>query len=202
MPAQRAGRYGKPPQHAAILLTVSLLLPSTAGAQAPASPFDTIAASLRLTANVNHNVFHRYWSSDPGVELELETPFYFGDAEAGFHFNSFDGRTEEQPDFASVYVFVGWGYELPVYGRLDWRNGIRIGTFFTHFAGSGDNLSELELATALDTRLSYPFALHWSAELSTRYQVVFTHERLRLLFLAFGFSYAFKTPNWLQEFLR
>lgn len=202
MPEQRASRGGRTPPPAAILLIISLLLPRTAEAQSPASAFDTLAAALHLTANINHNVFHRYWSSNPGIELELETPFYFGDAQAGFHFNSYDGRTEEQPDFVSIYAFVGWGYELPVYDRLTWRNGIRIGTFFTRFAGSGENLNELELASALDTRLSYRFARHWSAELSTRYQVVFTHERLRLLFLAFGFSYALKTPFWLRDFLR
>ena len=113
----------------------------------------------------------------------------------------FKALASEQPDFTSLYIYLGWGYELALYRRLSWYNGFRIGSFLMRFDVTSGNKTEQELALALNTGLRYPIAGRWSAALSTRYQVVYTHERIQLVYITAGLGRSFGMPRWLKEFL-
>ncbi len=63
---------------------------------------------------------------------------------------------------------------------------------------SRNNRTEQELGVGLVSRLSYRVGGAWTLDVSGRYHVVFTHERLRLVFLAAGLGRAFDTPDWLK----
>ena len=70
-------------------------------------PFSTIAIRVSGAHNSNRNTFHEFWEPELGAELLLEMPFYLGDIQAGIHLYPYSGRDSYQPDFKSVYIFVG-----------------------------------------------------------------------------------------------
>lgn len=172
-----------------------------AGAQQTSPAFDTLSIGVRVVANVNRNTFHRYWDPGPGVELNFETPFYLGRIEAGLHYGGFSARRPEQPDFRSLFPYLGWGYDWRVGARVSWYNGIRVGDFLMNYDIPGDNTFEQELGVALNSRLSCVIVPEWSLDVSVRYRVVFTHERLRHIYIAAGLRRSLRTPRWLREFL-
>lgn len=180
---------------------LALLAPAAAIAQQGTGTFDFLRLDLGLVANVNRNALHDYWSPEPGVELDIETPFYLGLVELGIQYASFDARQAEQPDFISLFPFLGWGLELPLSEQLKWYNGGRIGSFLMRFDTPGAGGHEQELAMALASRVRFAVGDAWSLHLAAHYQLVFTRERMRLLYITAGFSRSFTTPRWLKEFL-
>ncbi|KPK82056.1 MAG: hypothetical protein AMS25_04035 [Gemmatimonas sp. SM23_52] len=172
-----------------------------AAAQHSSAAFDTLTVAVRIVINVNRTTFHRYWDPDPGVELNFETPFYFGRVEAGLHYANFNAERPEQPDFQTLFPYLGWGFDWPVASRLSWYSGIRAGSLFMDFDAPGSHAREQELAVALNSRLRYRPLAAWSLDASVRYRVVFTHERLRHVYIAAGLSRSLTMPRWLREFL-
>ncbi len=193
--------YARPATLVIACSAVLLAAPRTSAGQQAAQAFETLRLDLNLVANVNRNTFHEYWSPDPGVELNVAVPFYFGTLEAGFHYASFDGKAPEQPDFVSLFPYVGWSYDWRLAPRLDLDTGMRLGSLFTRFERGGETLTEQEFGIGLGSRFRYAVAGAWSVDLAAEYRVLFTHERMRLLFIAGGISRSFTTPRWLREFL-
>jgi hypothetical protein len=183
-------------------VSVALLATSATGsAQQAGHAFETFRVDLSATANVNNNTLHEFWDPRVGAELSVATPFYLGSVELGAHYVGFNALASEQPDFTSLYIYLGWGYELALSQRLRWYNGFRIGSFLMRFDVPSGNKTEQELALALNTGLRYPIAGRWSMALSARYQVTYTHERMRLLYISAGLGRSFGMPGWLKEFL-
>ncbi len=173
-------------------------LPNTGSAQQSGAAFDTLAVQLRAVANVNRNSFHRFWDPGAGLELNLQTSFNFGAVEAGLHYATFDAKTPDQPDFKAFFPYLGWGYDAALSSRFSWYNGLRAGSFLMSFDVGGNNSTEQELGVGVVSRLSYRVGGAWSLDVSGRYRIVFTRERLRLVFLAAGLGRAFDTPDWLK----
>lgn len=173
-------------------------LPGTGSAQQTRAAFDTLTVQLRVVANVNRNSFHRFWDPEPGLELNLQTPFNFGKLETGLHYASFDAKTPDVPDFKAFFPYLGWGYDAELSNRASWYNGLRAGSFLMSFDTGGNNRTEQELGVGVVSRLSYRVGGAWTLDVSGRYRVVFTRERLRFVFLAFGLGRAFDTPDWLK----
>lgn len=167
----------------------------------PGEPFDTVNASLRVSANVNRTRFHDFWEPAAGFELGFDTPFYLGSVEAGIHYNGFTANGPEQPDFRSLFPFFGWGLEAPIGNRLRWYNGLRIGSFLMFFDEVEVNDDEQEMALALNSRARFRVSTTWSIEAGARYREVFTHRRLRHVFLAVGLTRSIASPGWLRELL-
>lgn len=186
-----------------VLAAVALLCLHALPCQAQSrEPFDTLGVTLRVSANVNHTRFHDFWDPGAGFELGFDTPFYLGSVEVGVHYNAFAARSRDQPDFASIFPFLGWGIDSPISTRIRWTNGLRIGSFVMYFDTGEGNQEELELALALTSRLRFRLSPGWSLEIGARYREVFTHERLRYVFLAAGLTRSMASPGWLREFLR
>ncbi len=173
----------------------------TLEAQLSRTAFDTLTITVNAVANINRNVFHDYWEPRPGLEVQATTPFYAGTAEAGVHYAGFRGKGPEQPDFATLFIYLGWGYEWPLARHIEWYNGLRAGTLIMVFDLADDDSEEQELGLALNSQIRYRFASAWSLTVAARYRIVFTHERLRYVFLAAGISRSFGTPRWLRDFL-
>lgn len=173
-------------------------VPGTGSAQQASAAFDTLTVQLRAVVNVNRNSFHRFWDPEPGLELNLQTPFNFGMLEAGLHYAGFDAKTPDQPDFRAFFLYLGWGYDAALSNRFSLYNGLRAGSFITRFDIGGNNRTEQELGVGVVSRLSYRVGGAWSVDVSGSYRVVFTRERLRLVFLAAGLGREFDTPDWLK----
>ncbi len=181
---------------------IFLLLPTahgTSSAQELARDFDTLTVQLRAVANINHNTFHRFWDPGPGLELNVQAPLNVGKIEAGVHYAGFNAKTAEQPDFEAFFPYLGWGYDARLSSRFSWYNGIRAGSLLMRFDIDADNPTEQELGLGLVSLLSYRLSGAWSIDVSTRYRVVFTHERLRLVFFAAGLGRDFAAPAWLKS---
>lgn len=164
--------------------------------------FDSLSFALRVTANVNRNTFHEFWDPAPGLELEASTPFYLGAVEMGAHYTTFTGLTEAQPDFKAVFPYLGWGLGWSFGRRITWHNSARVGISFQTFEGIPGNNTERELGVDVGSRLTVGVLGPWAVDLAGRYQVVFTHERLRWLLISAGARGTFTTPSWLKDFLR
>lgn len=185
-----------------IAASISFLLPAahgTSSAQEPSRAFDSLTVQLRAVANVNRNTFHRFWDPAPGLELNLQAPLDVGQLEAGLNYTGFAGQSAEQPDFKALFPYLGWGYEAPLSNRFSWYNGLRAGSLLMRFDIREDNRTEQELGLGLVSLLSYRLGGAWSVDVSARYRVVFTHERLRLFFLAAGLGRDFAAPAWLKD---
>lgn len=186
---------------ALLAIAVAATQATTLAAQPPGSAFDTLTIAANAVANVNRNDLHDYWEPRPGVEIQATTPFYLGTAEAGLHYAGFDAKASEQPDFSTLFIFLGWGYEWPIAQRFGWYNGIRAGTSLMLFDLPNELSEEQELGLALNSQLRYRFAGAWSLVFAARYRTVFTDERLRFVFVAVGVRRSFGMPRWLKDFL-
>ena len=67
---------------------------------------------------------------------------------------------------------------------------------------TGLNKDEQELGLGIHSRIAYPLGSSWSLDVSARYTVMYTHERIRLFDLAAGVSRSFGMPGWLKDFLK
>jgi len=181
---------------------VTQLRAQDAGVSATDAAFDSLSVALRVTANTNRNTFHEFWDPSAGIELEASTPFYLGTVELGLHLTRFSGNSEVRPDFSFWYPYLGWGLGWSPRERLLWHNSAHVGIAFMRFADVSGNADERELGVDLSSRLTVNVAGPWAVDLGARYLVVFTHERLRYVFLLAGARYTLATPGWLKEFLR
>lgn len=184
-----------------ILLSVGPSAGRLAGQEAEGA-FRTLGIGLRGVANVNRTDLHELWSPELGVELGVETEFYLGRVEAGLLYTRFDARQAPQPDFSTLYPFVGWGVSLPLPRGVVWSAGGRIGSYLFSFETSGPNLDEQELALGLVSTLSFPLGDAWTVDASLHYSQIFTHHRIRLLYLAAGVRRSFDLPGWVSGLLQ
>jgi hypothetical protein len=185
-----------------VLLSAAIAATSKpAMAQEAAGAFDTLSVQIRLLASVNRSTFQRYWDPGPAVEVNLQTPFYLGAIEAGVQYASFSANSPEQPDFKALNPYIGWGLVWQIKGLASWYNGARAGSFLMRFEDSIGNRTEQELSLALNSLVALALDKTWAVELTARYRVVFTHERLYLFHIGIGLSRSFASPRWLEEFL-
>ena len=168
-------------------------------------PFSIFAIRISGAVNSNQNTFHEYWEPGFGAELLLEMPFYLGDIQAGIHIYPYSGRSSYQPDFLSLYIFVGWGLGLRLSPGIQWYNGLQLGSYQMAFDDSDIDESqalESELGVGLNTRFDVNLMNSWSFQAGAVYLHVYTKKPLELIMLTAGVSYTFDTPEWLKEFLK
>ena len=168
-------------------------------------PFSTIAIRINGTVNSNRNTFHEFWEPEFGAELLLDMPFYQGDIQVGIHLYPYSGRSSNQPDFLSVYIFVGWGFGLRLSPEIRWYNGLQIGSYQMHFDDSDIHESqalESELGVGLNTRFDFSLTNSWSVQTGAVYLHVYTKKPLVFIMITAGLSYTFEAPDWLREFMK
>ncbi len=187
------------------VLILLLFFTSILKAQNNTSAFETFTLGINYQSNINRNDFHNYWLSDGGIEGYFLTPFYFGEVQLGISYMPFSAKSVEQPDFTSLLLYLQWGYEfnLPVNFAISFNSSV--GLFQMNFDDfenelSPGLLSERELATGLNTTLSYSFYNEWNLSFQLNYLRVFTHKKINLINLGFGLTKKFSSPQWLKDF--
>ena len=169
------------------------------------SPFSTFNLQLSGAFNINTNTFHQFWDPETGGELIIEMPFYFGDIHAGLHVFPYSGKSEYQPDFLSMYIFVGWGPKITLLKDIYWYNHVRVGSFQMYFDDSDIHESqalESELGFGAFTEFEYQFYTNWLVHTSLGYIYVVTNKPLELVMVTVGFSYTFTSLEWLRKFMQ
>lgn len=167
--------------------------------------FKTTKISLQGFHNVNANEFHQFWHRGQGVGLQVTFPFYLGQFMAETNTFHFQGRNPAITDFQTFQIYAGWGPVVTLLPRLQWLNAIALGNNFMIFAqgdASRGVKTESEFGLSFKTQLGFYLRPNWSVEAGWQRQYIFTFKRIRLTFFSLALSYAFKTPRWLEEFLR
>ena len=188
------------------LLLLLLILPFSARAQVipRAEPFSTISIAAGGTYNVSRSVIHDFWKPGYGGELSLSTPFYFGQAEAGGAFHTYDVADPSVPRFDAILLFAGWGVAVSPIPYFSWYNGFRLGnnrmTFDDDTFPGIRTESEfmLGLNSRLDLLLLQGVGVFGSASLSQTYTFI----RFRTVYVTAGLTYRAPSPEWVKSFLR
>lgn len=166
-------------------------------------PFETFTLSASYLADVSQNTFHDIWTTRDGGRIQFETPFYLGVAELGFHLYQNDSNDAAVPSFYSFFLYIGWGYEVPLPEGLRWINGFRFGDF--HIGFDDDSIqegvrTESELGVGVFTELRWFVTGRWSLRANAEYRTIYTYRRIDLAFVGVGIGRTFDSPGWLREF--
>jgi hypothetical protein len=182
-----------------------LLLPFLLIAQNNAPAFETFSLGINYQSNINRNDFHNYWLADAGIEGYFSTPFYFGQAQFGLIYTSYSAKSDEQPDFTSLLIYLQWGYEFNLPANLSLALYTSAGLYQMNFDDFNLEidpglLSERELSMGLNTAMRYSFYNDWKLNLQLSYIHVFTHKKIELINIGFGISKTFSSPQWFKDF--
>ncbi len=172
--------------------------------QKNSKPFKTISISVNYLQNSNRNMFHRYWKPANGFDLLAGSEFYFGQIELGAQISFIRAQNSQQPDYKSIYMYLGWGLEQKLISKLFLYSGFQLGHYYMNFDENNINInlkSESEFGFGLKSGLKYFFGNNLFVTVSGRYQIIYTRHRIELSFVSIGLGRSFDTPNWLEEFL-
>lgn len=166
--------------------------------------FQTLKIGFKVDKNINRNTFHDFWKPGCGIEGIIQTPFYYGDVQIGIQFIPYTSKTNQIPNYQSVYIYLGYGKEWVLPFRFYWFNGFKFGNYFMIFEETklgNPAKTESEFCADLMFCISYPIRKKLRISASSSYMVIYTHKRIELTFISFGTSYIIKTPKWIYDFL-
>lgn len=182
-------------------------------AQTTHQAFEHLNFSLTIQNNINRNVLHDYWSHDPAIQLDIETPFYAGDFFAGGRFTSFSNRENGLPDYDNIQTHVGWGMKHPIVKGL--KIGANTGLLFSMMRFKnvsdehqeraekrfGSTSPESEIGFIIGANISYSLSDTWSVQLLWNRNVIYTRHKMKLNYVGIGLSRRLITPAWLKGIL-
>lgn len=166
--------------------------------------FNTADIGFQVITNTNRNDFHRYWTSGPGLEGYVLTPFYLGEFQLGVRVISFEGRPDELTDYSSVFMYAGWGLSWALPMKMTMFTGLNIGSdqMIFDFENRPGSKHESEFVIDLTSRLRVPVHGRWAVTAAGSYSEILTRHRIRLVFVSVGLSRSFDLPACLSEFLK
>ncbi|NNF07762.1 MAG: hypothetical protein HKN21_13445, partial [Candidatus Eisenbacteria bacterium] len=113
------------------ILGFALLPLFTAMLAVSEEPYETFRVGLEGTDLLQGSRLDPFWDFTPGFNLSLETPFYLGVGQAGLH--QFNAQGIDTPDLESRYTYLGWGYLLKPWERLEFVPAIRGGIWWQDY---------------------------------------------------------------------
>ena len=182
-----------------------ILLCSSLSAKNSNVPFETFKISLNTAANVNKNIFHEYWDQSPAVDLMIEFPFYTGLIQTGLQATRNSSVKSGVAGYTSIFLYLGWGWEIALPCRLKWYNGVQVGNYemiFDENRRSDAEKRESELGGGIYSRLAASIKANWSFSIYSSYRKIYTHQQIHHTFIGIGIGYSLYAPRWLREFLR
>lgn len=178
--------------------------------------FEQLTVKLSTPHTVSESRLTKHWDPAPGIQLNLQTPFYAGYLEGGvryIRFNNADNRPSYS-DFHSAFVYLGWGYLFELTSKLGVGPQLRFGNNLmlydepkvytssnTSFAYDFDD-TESEFAYELLLHTQYEFSRSWKAHAELAFNRTMTYHPLRLTFITVGFSHSFDTPSWFKSIFK
>lgn len=173
-------------------------------AQQYKEPFSSIDIRGGLLINSNRNLLHQYWKPGKGFFISADSPFYFGNIEAGIFYIPFKSLTFEIPDYKNYFFFLGFNKAVTLPFNVSFKSGLKLGSSFFKFAD--DSLTayesiESEIGIDFFASLKLQFYEGFHLNTSIDYLGIITNRKIQLLFLSAGIGYEFSTPLWMREFL-
>lgn len=176
--------------------------------------FERIEIALGGDAVVAGNSILDNWSPSRRGSLELRTPYYSGELEAGARYLRYNEKSFEDSGFRSVYLFLGWHYPLSLTDRLFVTPGFRIGTNFLiqnnkrlYFGGTADDPfifheNESIFAYELMLRSGWKLTDRTVLTASVSYNRSALQIPFSLTYVSMGISRTFTMPGWLQTVVK
>lgn len=174
-----------------------------AQAGAEARPFNTVDVGLYGALNVNRNDFHDYWDDGTAGTIDFVTPFYAGRASLLVRVAAHDA-VDTSSGFTSVFPALGWRVGRQLHRQFRADIGLHAGLVNWIFDEESKSSVkyELEFASEVGLRADFEFAERWHAIVEGSYQITFTHERIQLAYVSFGFAHTFGAPHWIRSVLQ
>ncbi len=166
--------------------------------------FSSLTFGINVLRNEPDNNFNRYWKPKMGIEGRFETPFYFGDIQAGGLILPFKSKSIAQPDFNSYFLFLGWGKKVNLPLKLFFFSSVKTGSFIMTFnvdSLSSTQQAESELGLSLKAGLGINLFSSFQAYAGIEAFRVFTRHKMSFILFSGGLTYTFATPVWLKDFL-
>lgn len=186
-------------------ISVIILLWMTLGAggiKEKQKPFSVIRWAAGPLTNVGQSDLNQYWRYSGGFSLNARTPFYFGFAELGMAFHSYDEY--ESVEFSQIHCYLAFLNQQSLSRMIKTHLGITIGNSFFRFDSEENknlkNESELTLGIRLGTDIAISERL--AAQITAHYLNVFTSHVIKTANVGILVAYQMKTPRWIVEFLK
>lgn len=186
-------------------LACCLLGERLAGAQAAATPFETLTVGLAYAEPVASNALDAGWRTLGSVDAHLSAPFYLGTVRAGGHYQPYSRRRFDVPSLDALLLYLEWTATVRLPAGFRAAAGARMGFFVMRFSEADlapNARTEQELAGYLTAGLVRPLAGPVSVRASLAYGTIALSEPIRHAYGAVGLQYTFRTPRRLREALQ
>jgi len=188
------------------LLFAWFLCPNRVSAQGAFEEFHFAVTGNKLISG--GTILHS-WEPNAGFGFEVNTPYHFGNLEAGYRYVRFDELDFENSGFHSHFVFGGWFYRYPASPEVFVVPGIRLGNrFMLHdedmFYGDDYRFSreESEFAFEMHFRIEYQFSSVAGFYISTSYNRTVFNIPFSSFVGTIGLTARLDSPDWLKRFLK
>jgi len=184
------------------IILLFLLTSIVTGNSRNAEPFSTIQWAIGPLTNVSHNDINRYWRHFGGFTMKARTPFYFGVAELGVAFHSYNEYKSVK--FTQVHCYLAFLKELSIFKKIPTYLGVTVGNSFFRFDSEENKYlqNESELTLGISGGIEIPITRKLSAEITSHYSKIFTFHTIKTTNLGLLFAYKITTPRWMAEFLK
>lgn len=172
------------------------------------SPFSSLDVSLSGQYLARGGEIAQYWNPSPGISLDIRTPYFKGELEAGVRYLRFSENVFEDSGFHSSYVFAGWSYPLALSDRIRLSPGFRIGvTYLTQdhdkvYEGYRFHRDESEFSWEVQFRKEYALSSGWGLHFTSSFNRTVLHHPMNAWYLAGGITARLTTPSWMKTLLR
>ncbi|MEA1981104.1 MAG: hypothetical protein U9N54_09045 [candidate division Zixibacteria bacterium] len=187
------------------IIIIFLLLFIFCSTNINAVPFDSSTIIFNFVSNINSNDFHDYWEPKTSFEFNGRTNFYSGMIELGIIYNKNKSLSIDQPDYNSIYSFVGFGFNYKISNSFSNYTGLRMGNYYMDFDDPdihSELKSEHELYLGAISSVQYSLNKRYAFNLALEHCKIFTYKRIYLWSVSVGVAYSFDSPKWLKEFLQ
>ncbi len=189
-----------------VLLLIATLSPRQIAAQ---EAFEEFTINFTGNKHISGGTVLHSWEPNPGFGFEINTPYYFGNFEAGYRYVRFDELDFENSGFHSHFVFGGWFYRYPASPELFVVTGIRLGNrFMLHDEDKiyGDEYrfsrEESEFGYEVHFRIEYKLSSVAGFYIATSYNRTIFNIPFSSFVGSIGLTATLESPSWLKRFLR
>jgi len=189
-------------KQAVYIILLLLLTSMVTGSSRNAEPFSTIQWAIGPLTNISQTEINQYWHNASGFTTKMRTPFYFGVAELGVAFNSYDEY--ESVEYIQVHCYLAFLKEFSIFKKIPTYLGVTVGNSFFHFDSEENQYlqNESELTLGISGGIEIPITQQLSAQITSHYSKIFTFHAIKTTNLGLLFAYKFSTPQWMVTFLK
>lgn len=171
-------------------------------AQESEIPFSKLNIGLNIGRGKNTSFIENYWEIKNTLGLSAEMPFYYGSISGGVLILPYSSKTNEKPDFRSLFIYLGLGKSIKLPFNTSFYAGLKLGNYSMTFDDDTINVNlktESEFAAAFVSRFSATLLPNTNLNIGGDIIKVFTKNNMSVFHLSAGISYSFDSPAWIRE---